>query len=54
MLTKLWRKLLSKEEVKIVIVGLDNAGKTTVLYKLYVQSVRMDIFQLSTLGNMRC
>lgn len=33
-LAKLWRKLTSKEEVKIVLVGLDNAGKTTVLYKL--------------------
>ncbi|KAG0380874.1 hypothetical protein BGX24_003735 [Mortierella sp. AD032] len=38
-LTKLWRKLISKEEVKIVIVGLDNAGKTTVLYKLLLNEV---------------
>jgi ADP-ribosylation factor-like protein 5B len=30
----LWNKLFSKAEVKIIIVGLDNAGKTTILYKL--------------------
>ncbi|PKC04335.1 ARF-like protein [Rhizophagus irregularis] len=38
-LAKLWRKLTSKEEVKIVLVGLDNAGKTTVLYKLLLDEV---------------
>lgn len=52
MLTKLWRKLMSKEEVKIVIVGLDNAGKTTVLYKLYVQSMRMTFTGCRLSGNM--
>jgi len=29
LLTKLFRIFWSQEEVKIVIVGLDNAGKTT-------------------------
>ncbi|CAG8563014.1 14638_t:CDS:2 [Acaulospora morrowiae] len=38
-LVKLWRRLTSKEEVKIVLVGLDNAGKTTVLYKLLLNEV---------------
>ncbi|KAI8347092.1 ARF-like protein [Mortierella sp. GBAus27b] len=38
-LTRLWRRLMSQEEVKIVIVGLDNAGKTTVLYKLLLNEV---------------
>lgn len=33
---KLWNKLFNYAEFKIVIVGLDNAGKTTTLYKLYV------------------
>lgn len=32
--TKLWQRLFSRDEVKLIIVGLDNAGKTTVLYKL--------------------
>ncbi|CAG8544634.1 8700_t:CDS:2 [Funneliformis caledonium] len=39
LLSKLWRKLTSKEEVKIVLVGLNNAGKTTVLYKLLLNEV---------------
>jgi ADP-ribosylation factor-like protein 5B len=34
----LWRR----EEFKIVLVGLDNAGKTTILYKLYVRSSTAD------------
>ncbi|KAI9199708.1 ARF-like protein [Polychytrium aggregatum] len=39
-LTKLWRLLWSQTEYKICIVGLDNAGKTTVLYRLiYNESV---------------
>ena len=33
---KLWERLFGEEQVKICIVGLDNAGKTTTLYKLYV------------------
>ncbi|KAL0477977.1 ADP-ribosylation factor [Acrasis kona] len=37
--TKLWNKLLGDKEVKIVIVGLDNAGKTTTLYKLHLGDV---------------
>ncbi|CAG8456011.1 3869_t:CDS:2 [Paraglomus occultum] len=36
---KLWRRLMSREEVKIILVGLDNAGKTTVLYKLLLNEV---------------
>jgi ADP-ribosylation factor-like protein 5B len=32
----LWNRLFSKTQVKIIIVGLDNAGKTTILYKLQV------------------
>lgn len=33
---KLWNKFFNYAEFKVVIVGLDNAGKTTTLYKLYV------------------
>lgn len=31
----LWRN----DEFKVVIVGLDNAGKTTILYKLYANTI---------------
>ncbi|KAL9642137.1 hypothetical protein ABK040_007142 [Willaertia magna] len=34
--TKLWEKLMGEQQVKICIVGLDNAGKTTTLYKLHL------------------
>ncbi|KAI7865496.1 P-loop containing nucleoside triphosphate hydrolase protein [Spinellus fusiger] len=35
----LWNRLFSKTLVKIIIVGLDNAGKTTILYKLLMNQV---------------
>merc|ERR1711881_107079 len=31
--------LLGKQEVRILILGLDNAGKTTILYRLQVDEV---------------
>jgi len=34
-LSKLYTWLYGQEEIKVIIVGLDNAGKTTTLYKLY-------------------
>ncbi|KAI8393493.1 ADP-ribosylation factor family-domain-containing protein [Radiomyces spectabilis] len=37
--SSLWNRLFSKAEVKIIIVGLDNAGKTTILYKLLMNQV---------------
>jgi GTPase SAR1 family protein len=33
-LSKLWTKLLGKRDVRILMVGLDAAGKTTILYQL--------------------
>lgn len=33
-LSKLFTSLLGKKEVRILMVGLDAAGKTTILYKL--------------------
>ena len=33
-LTSIFKRLISKRDVRIVMVGLDAAGKTTVLYKL--------------------
>ena len=31
---RLLSKILGEEEQKVMILGLDNAGKTTILYKL--------------------
>mmetsp|Transcript_5317 Transcript_5317/g.13449 ORF Transcript_5317/g.13449 Transcript_5317/m.13449 type:complete len:181 (+) Transcript_5317:26-568(+) len=39
LLSKLWEKLFSKGNYKIIIIGLDNAGKTTTLYKLHLGEV---------------
>jgi small GTP-binding protein len=32
--SKLWSKLISKRDVRMLMVGLDAAGKTTILYQL--------------------
>merc|ERR1712176_1239680 len=37
--TKLWQRMLGSKEMRIVMVGLDAAGKTTVLYKLKLGEV---------------
>ncbi|KAI9281988.1 ADP-ribosylation factor family-domain-containing protein [Sporodiniella umbellata] len=37
--SNLWNRLFSKTPVKLIIVGLDNAGKTTILYKLLMNQV---------------
>ncbi|CEP19078.1 hypothetical protein [Parasitella parasitica] len=37
--SNLWNKLFSKTQVKLIIVGLDNAGKTTILYKLLMNQI---------------
>ncbi|RKP08784.1 ARF-like protein [Thamnocephalis sphaerospora] len=34
LLTKLWRLWSNDQQQKIIIIGLDNAGKTTLLYRL--------------------
>lgn len=36
--SKLFDKLWGKKEMRILMVGLDAAGKTTILYKLKVLS----------------
>ncbi|MCO5552364.1 hypothetical protein L7F22_005875 [Adiantum nelumboides] len=37
--SRLWFTLFPAKEYKIVVVGLDNAGKTTTLYKLHLGEV---------------
>mmetsp|Transcript_3951 Transcript_3951/g.10218 ORF Transcript_3951/g.10218 Transcript_3951/m.10218 type:complete len:181 (-) Transcript_3951:186-728(-) len=39
LLSTLWSKLWGDKEYKIVMVGLHNAGKTTILYKLHLGDV---------------
>lgn len=38
-ISRAWRKLFGSERSKIVIIGLNNAGKTTILYKLHLGQV---------------
>merc|ERR1712032_1294505 len=37
--TKVWQRIVSKQEMRILMLGLDAAGKTTVLYKLKLGEV---------------
>lgn len=38
-ISRLWFLMFPAKEYKIVVVGLDNAGKTTTLYKLHLGEV---------------
>jgi ADP-ribosylation factor protein 1 len=37
--SRVWQRLFGKEEMRILMVGLDAAGKTTILYKLKLGEV---------------
>ncbi len=39
LLSKVFSSLLGKKEMRVLILGLDNAGKTTILYKLQMGEV---------------
>merc|ERR1712066_341615 len=45
--TKIWQRLIGKQEMRILMVGLDAAGKTTILYKLQLGEV---VSTIPTLG----
>jgi ADP-ribosylation factor-like protein 5B len=47
-LSKLWNKLRRDRECKIMLLGLANAGKTTILYKLHLGDV---IIAYPTIGS---
>jgi ADP-ribosylation factor-like protein 1 len=38
MMSKIFETLFGSKEVRILILGLDNAGKTTILYRLQNES----------------
>ena len=44
----IFKKLLSKKEMRILMVGLDAAGKTTILYKLKLGEIVTTIPTLGT------
>jgi hypothetical protein len=48
--TKLFQKLFSKREMRILMVGLDAAGKTTILYKLKLGEI---VTTIPTIGTFR-
>merc|ERR1712100_476400 len=39
LMSKVWERMLGKKEMRILMVGLDAAGKTTILYKLKLGEV---------------
>ena len=39
LLSKIWAELVGSREMKILMVGLDAAGKTTILYRLKLGEV---------------
>ena len=39
LVSKLLSAIVGSKEVRVLILGLDNAGKTTILYKLQISEV---------------
>jgi len=48
--SKLFDKLWGKKEMRILMVGLDAAGKTTILYKLKLGEI---VTTIPTIGTLR-
>ena len=51
--TKIWQRLIGKQEMRILMVGLDAAGKTTILYKLKLGEVVTTIPTILCYGRVR-
>lgn len=47
--TKLFSRLFAKKEMRILMVGLDAAGKTTILYKLKLGEI---VTTIPTIGKV--
>ena len=50
-ISKLFARLLSKQEMRILMVGLDAAGKTTILYKFKLGEIVTTIPTIGTAGD---
>src|SRR5690606_16945185 len=50
-ISKLFSSLISKREMRILMVGLDAAGKTTILYKLKLGEI---VTTIPTIGKFLC
>jgi len=48
-LAKVFQRLLGKQEMRILMVGLDAAGKTTILYKLKLGEI---VTTIPTIGEL--
>merc|ERR1712066_376918 len=52
--SKIWQRMIGKQDMRILMVGLDAAGKTTILYKLKLGEVVTTIptigFNVETVG----
>ena len=46
--SKVWERMFGKQEMRILMVGLDAAGKTTILYKLKLGEVVTTIPTIGT------
>ncbi|OEL28438.1 ADP-ribosylation factor 2 [Dichanthelium oligosanthes] len=49
--TKLFSRLFAKKEMRILMVGLDAAGKTTILYKLKLGEIVTTIPTIGLIDN---
>ena len=49
-MSRIWSRLFKKKEMRILMVGLDAAGKTTILYKLKLGEV---VTTIPTIGEKK-